>query len=311
MNAAPVHPAPRSVSAVPFHCRLMTRTTVSTADELGAHVSTAGGLRNAPGRSAQIGAVAMQVFTKQPSRWAEPLLQDEDVAAFRDAVAQHGIAHATSHDSYLINLASPDAVLQRRSTDSFRSELQRCAALGITDVVTHPGNATDDDFASAIARNAAAVEQVLGEVAGVRVLFETTAGSGRVLGATFEQMAAILERIPAALQPRVGVCFDTCHVWAAGYDLRDGYDDVMRQFDDVIGLHRIRLFHLNDSVGDRGSRRDRHAGIGEGTLGDEPFRRLMLDRRFSAVPKLLETPKGDDHTAADRRNLARLRSFRA
>jgi deoxyribonuclease IV len=287
------------------------RTVALPADELGAHVSTAGGLRNAPGRSAQIGAVVMQVFTKQPSRWAEPLLQDQDVTAFRDAVAHHGITHATSHDSYLINLASPDPALQRRSTESFRSELQRCAALGIAQVVTHPGNATDDDFDGAIARNAEAVEQVLGEVVGVHVLFETTAGSGRVLGATFEQLAAIMERIPAALQPRIGVCFDTCHVWAAGYDLRDGYDDVMQQFDDVIGVHRIRLFHLNDSVGDRGSRRDRHAGIGEGTLGDEPFRRLMVDPRFSTVPKLLETPKGEHHTAADLRNMARLRSFRA
>jgi deoxyribonuclease IV len=279
-------------------------------DELGAHVSTAGGVRNAPGRSAEIGAVVLQLFTKQPSRWAEPLLRDEERDAYHAGVLQHGIIDASSHDSYLINLASPDPILRQRSIDSFRGELLRSAALGIRYVVTHPGNATDDDFASGIARNAEAVEEVLEEVPGVAVLFETTAGSGRVLGASFEQLAELIGRIAAPLQPRLGVCFDTCHVWAAGYDLRDTYDDVMNRFDDVIGTGRIRIFHLNDSVGDRASRRDRHAGIGEGTLGDEPFRRLLLDDRFATVPKLLETPKGDDHTAADRRNLARLRSYR-
>jgi deoxyribonuclease IV len=280
-------------------------------DELGAHVSTAGGVRNAPGRTAEIGSVVLQIFTKQPSRWAEPLLHDDECAAYREGVSRHGIIEATSHDSYLINLASPDPVLRQRSIDAFRGELVRSAALGIRHVVTHPGNATDDDFASGVARNADAVEQVLEEVPAVGVLFETTAGSGRVLGATFEQLAELIARIPAPLQDRVGVCFDTCHVWAAGYDLRGAYDEVMARFDDAIGLGRIRLFHLNDSVGDRASRRDRHAGIGEGTLGDEPFRRLLLDDRFAAVPKLLETPKGDDHAAADRRNLARLRGYRA
>jgi deoxyribonuclease IV len=279
-------------------------------DELGAHVSAAGGVRNAPGRTAAIGAVVLQLFTKQPSRWAEPALGDEEHEAYRSGVREHGIVEASSHDSYLINLASPDAVLRARSIDSFRGELQRCASLGIRYVVTHPGNATDDDFDAGIARNAEAVQQVVEEVPGVMVLFETTAGSGRVIGATFEQLADLIGRIPAPLQDRIGVCFDTCHVWAAGYDLRDAYHDVMARFDDVIGVHRIRIFHVNDSVGDRASRRDRHAGIGEGTLGDEPFRNLMLDDRFLDVPKLLETPKGDDHTAADRRNLARLRSYR-
>jgi deoxyribonuclease IV len=280
------------------------------ADELGAHVSTAGGVRNAPGRAAAIGSAVLQLFTKQPSRWAEPVLADAERDAYRADVARYGIGVASAHDSYLINLASPDETLRARSIECFRGELRRSADLGIAFVVTHPGNATDDDFASAIARNAEAVEAVLGEVPDVSVLFETTAGAGRVLGATFEQLADIMGRIEPALQPRIGVCLDTCHVWAAGYDLRTAYDDVMARFDDAIGLHRIRLFHLNDSVGGLGSRRDRHADIGEGTLGDEPFRRLLLDERFTAVPKLLETPKGDDHTAADRRNLARLRSYR-
>jgi deoxyribonuclease IV len=279
-------------------------------DELGAHVSAAGGVRHAPARAAALGSVVLQLFTKQPSRWAEPALGDEECAAYRDAARLHGIGAAAAHDSYLINLASPDDALRRRSLDCFRGELMRCATLGIPYVVTHPGNATDDDFDSAIARNAEAVEQALEEVPGVMVLFETTAGAGRVLGASFEQLAALIDRIAAPLQHHIGVCFDTCHVWAAGYDLRDGYDDVMARFDDVIGSDRIRMFHLNDSIGERASRRDRHTHIGEGTLGDEPFRRLLLDDRFTPVPKLLETPKGDDHTATDMRNLARLRGYR-
>jgi deoxyribonuclease IV len=279
-------------------------------DELGAHVSTAGGVRTAPGRAAEIGSVVLQLFTKQPSRWAEPTLRDEDRQAWEEGVRQHGIGAMSSHDSYLINLASPDAALRERSMDCFHGELQRCAALGIPFVVTHPGNATDDDFASGIARNAEAVEVVLSRVPEVSVLFETTAGTGRVIGASFEQLADLMARIEPRLQNRIGVCFDTCHVWAAGYDLRDAYDDVMARFDDTVGLQRIRMFHLNDSVGGLASRRDRHAGIGEGTLGDEPFRRLMLDDRFAGVPKVLETPKGDDHAAADRRNLERLRGYR-
>jgi deoxyribonuclease IV len=266
---------------------------------LGAHVSTAGGVANAPARGAEIGATAIQLFTKQPNRWAEPLIGDGERAAYRDAIARHGIGVTASHDSYLINLASPDPALRARSLDCFTGELRRCATLGVPYVVTHPGNATDDDFPGAIARNAEALEQALEAVPGVSVLLETTAGAGRVLGASFEQLADILGRISGPLQERVGVCLDSCHVWAAGYDIRDAYDDVLARFDDLIGVGRIRLFHLNDSLGDRGSRRDRHVDIGEGTLGEEPFRRLLQDERFAAVPKVLETPKGDDHAAAD------------
>jgi deoxyribonuclease IV len=279
-------------------------------DELGAHVSTAGGVRHAPARAAALGSHVLQIFTKQPSRWAEPPVTEEERAAYRSGLEQHAIGAACAHDSYLINLASPDDALRARSMACFRGELERCVLLGVPFVVTHPGNATDGDFASGLARNAGAVEEVLSQVDGVTVLFETTAGCGRVLGASFEELAELMRRIDTALQPRIGVCLDTCHVWAAGYDLRHAYDDVMNRFGDVIGLDRIRLFHLNDSVGTLGSRRDRHAGIAEGALGDEPFRRLMQDERFRHVPKLLETPKGDDHTAADRRNLARLRSYR-
>ncbi|MFW6079703.1 MAG: deoxyribonuclease IV [Gemmatimonadota bacterium] len=285
--------------------------TDGLADELGAHVSAAGGVQKAPGRAAEIGAAVLQLFTKQPQRWAEPEIDAPTAEAFRTARREHGIDVAVSHDSYLINLATPDDELFARSYASFRGELERCDALGLEFLVTHPGNATDGDAERGLARNAEAVERALEEVDGATiVLLETTAGSGNALGATFEELASLRRRIRRPLRDRVAVCIDTCHVWAAGYDLRDAYDETFRRFDDAIGLERLRLFHLNDSEGELGSRRDRHADIGEGALGDEPFRRLLLDDRFTTVPKILETPKGDDATASDRRNLARLRGYR-
>lgn len=280
-------------------------------DELGAHVSSAGGVQNAPGRAREIDAVVLQLFTKTPNQWREPTLTEETTAAFREVRRGEGISTAVSHDSYLINLASPDPALFEKSYQSFRQELQRCVALGLDFVVTHPGNATDGDKERGLAQNADAIEQALTEVpGGTMVLLETTAGSGKVLGSNFEELARMIERISAEVRGRVGVCFDTCHTWAAGYDLRGDYDGVIRHFGDLIGLDRLRLFHLNDSVGDHGSRRDRHAAIGEGTLGEEPFRRLMTDERFLAVPKVLETPKGDDPVREDLRNLGRLREYR-
>jgi len=280
-------------------------------DELGAHVSSAGGVQNAPGRAREIDAVVLQLFTKTPNQWREPKLEEDRITAFHEAVEKEGIRTAVSHDSYLINLATPREDLFERSRTAFRNELERCVALGLDYVVTHPGNATDGDRERGIAQNADAIDQILHEVPGkTAVLLETTAGAGSVLGSTFEELAAIIERISDEQRDRVGVCFDTCHTWAAGYDLRGEYDAVFRHFDDIIGLDRLRLFHLNDSVGELDSKRDRHAAIGEGTLGDEPFRRLMIDERFLEIPKLLETPKGDDPVREDRRNLAKLRELR-
>jgi deoxyribonuclease-4 len=277
---------------------------------LGAHVSTAGGCRNAPLRAAEIQANAIQIFTKQPNRWAEVEVAEEDCGLYREGLQTHGVAFASAHDSYLINLASADPVLRDRSLAAFRGELRRAARLGLDALVTHPGNATDGDIARGLAQNAALIEQALEEEGGsVRVLLETTAGSGRALGASFEQLAEMLERVSPALRPRLGVCLDTCHVYAAGYDLRQDYDGVMGHFADVVGSERLGLFHLNDSATPFASRRDRHAAIGEGSLGEEPFRRLMNDPRFASVPRVLETPKGDDGVSADRANLARLRAF--
>lgn len=282
-----------------------------TADELGAHVSAQGGPEHAPGRAAEIRSAVLQLFTKQPNRWAEPRISAETAAAFRQERATHGITCAVSHDSYLINLASPDPALWRRSLDCFRGELERCEALGLDQLVTHPGNATDGDMEAGIARNGRGVGEALAAVpGGTRVLLEITAGSGTSVGGSFEGLAAILAEIPEEHRTRVGVCFDTCHAYAAGYDLVDDYEGVWEAFDRMLGFGRLGLFHLNDSQHPLGSRKDRHAGIGEGTLGPEPFRRIMRDPRFRGVPKILETPKGDDPVAADLANLARLRGYR-
>ena len=281
-------------------------------DELGAHVSSAGGVQRAPARAEEIESAVLQMFTKQPSRWAEPEISVEGRDAFLAERRRARIATAVVHDSYLINLSSPDRALWERSLACFTGELSRAAALGLDFVVSHPGNATDGDVTSGIARNAQGVERAMAEVQdGPVVLLELTAGSGTSVGGTFENLATIIGRLSPGARARAGICFDTCHAYAAGYDLVQDYDGVFQEFDDVLGLDRLRLFHMNDSRGDLGSKRDRHEDIGRGTLGEAPFRRLMQDERFTGVPKVLETPKGDDPVAADSSNLRLLRSFRA
>lgn len=289
----------------------MTKTD-KTFDELGAHVSAAGGVDKAPARARELDSVVLQLFTKQPSRWAEPVIGEETVAAFRREREELGIRTAVAHDSYLINLGSPDPALWERSYGCFAGELSRAVELGLDYVVTHPGNATDGDFEGGFERNARGVARALEEVPGETVvLLELTAGTGNSLGGSFEHLAEILERIPKSLRGRVGVCFDTCHAYAAGYDLVGDYDGVFDAFDRLLGLDLLAFFHLNDSKTPLGSHRDRHDNIGDGTLGVAPFRRLLLDPRFRSVPKVLETPKGDDPPAADLRNLGLLRSLRA
>ncbi len=275
---------------------------------LGAHVSVAGGLPRAVERGVEIEATALQVFTKQPQRWAEPELSDEDAEAFRAAVEASPVAVVASHDSYLINLASEKPDLFRKSSAAFRAELERCVRLGIDHLVTHPGNATGGDRDAALARNAEALAEAIAAVPGdTTVLVETTAGSGTALGWRFDELADLLERIPEPAVGRVGVCLDTAHVFAAGYDLAGDYEGVMASFDEAIGLERLLLVHVNDSRAPLGSRVDRHAHVGEGELGEAGFRPLMRDPRLRAVPRVLETPKEDDATASDRRNLAVLR----
>lgn len=270
---------------------------------LGAHISTSGGVTTAIPRATAIGATVMQVFTKQASQWREPAIDDDERARFRELRSAAGIVHANAHDSYLINLASPDAFIWTRSLVSFTSELRRCEALGLDALVSHPGNYIDDRH-EGLARNVAGINLALATVPGrTRLLMEMTAGSGTALGSTFEEMAHILGAIDESHRGRVGVCVDTAHVFAAGYDLVDDFDGVWSRFDDTIGLERLGMLHLNDSRVPRGSKRDRHELIGEGAIGTEPFRRLMTDLRFARVPKVIETPKLDDPEATDRRML--------
>jgi deoxyribonuclease IV len=279
-------------------------------DLVGAHVSTAGGIRMAPPRAGAIAATTLQLFTKQPNRWAERPLADDEPDAFAAALGETLAAVTVSHDSYLINLASPDPVLRRRSMDSFAAELARCEALRLTYLVSHPGNYMDDR-ASGVARNADAIAECLERVPGSTILcLEATAGAGTVLGSTFEELAAIIARIPETLRGRVGVCVDTCHIYSAGYDLVHDYDGVWAHFDDVLGLGALRVLHLNDSRNPFASRKDRHELIAEGSLGELPFRRIMTDARLHTVPKIIETPKGDDATVTDSLMLSRLRGYR-
>ena len=276
---------------------------------LGAHVSAAGGVPEAPARAAALGATALQLFTKMASRWAERECVDEESATFRERLSTTRVAATMAHDSYLINLASPEPTLRARSIESFTAELNRCRALGLHYLVSHPGNYMDDR-ASGIARNADAISESLAASPGDTLLcLETTAGTGTSLGATFEELAAIIGRIDASYRSRVGICLDTCHVYSAGYDLVRDYDGVFARLDDALGLSRLKVMHLNDSKTPFSSHRDRHELIADGSLGDTPFRRIMNDPRLATVPKVIETPKLEDATATDTRMLELLRSY--
>jgi deoxyribonuclease-4 len=263
----------------------------------------------APPRAAAIEATAMQMFTKMANRWAERDCENEECRLFHERLAETQVTATMAHDSYLINLASPDPTLRARSIASFVAELRRCGALGLDYLVSHPGNFMDEREAG-IARNADSISEALAQVEGRTILcLETTAGSGTALGATFEELATIIDRIDPSQRDRVGVCVDTCHIYSAGYDLVNDYDGVMARLEDTLGMGRLRVMHLNDSKTPFASRRDRHELIAEGSLGEGPFRRIMTDERLASVPKVIETPKLDDATATDTRMLERLRGY--
>jgi deoxyribonuclease-4 len=287
----------------------MTPIRRSADERLGAHVSTQGGVHTAPDRGTAIGATAIQVFTKTPSQWREPAITEEIAVGFRNRLTSTAIRHVVSHDSYLINLASPDPELSARSAMAFVAELQRCRILGIAQVVSHPGNYIDDRNAG-LERNARNYTKALRAVKGdVMILIETTAGSATTLGSSFEELAALREAIGRDVRDRIGFCADTCHLYSAGYDLVNDYEGVWRRWETVIGIEHLRCMHLNDSKTAFGSHRDRHELIAQGSLGPDPFRRIMRDPRFAGIPKILETPKGDDLVANDRRMLRRLRAY--
>ena len=281
----------------------------TTNERLGAHVSTRGGVQNAPLRGKAIGATAIQVFTKTPSQWREPVIPVAAFSAFRRECERYRLSSIVAHDSYLINLASPDPFLSARSEASFVAELRRCEAFGIPYLVSHPGNYIDNRSAG-LARNAAAYTRCLESVPGsVVVLLETTAGCGTALGSTFEELALLRSLIGEEVRHRVGFCADTCHLYSAGYDLVGDYDGVWQRWQQVLGFELLHCIHLNDSKTPFASCRDRHELIAEGSLGPRPFRRIMTDPRLAGIPKILETPKGKDEVTADRKMLRRLRAY--
>ena len=275
---------------------------------LGAHVSSQGGVAMAPARGGSLRATAIQLFTKTPNQWRERVLAGDQIERFRQEVARHRLEAVVSHDSYLINLASPDPELRARSIESFQKELERSRTLGLRAVVSHPGNYMDDR-AAGLERNAAGYAQSLQSVPGdVEVWIEGTAGSGTALGARFEELRDLRNALPDQIRTRVGFCLDTAHLHAVGYDL-GRLQSVWEEFDRVIGFDLLKCLHLNDSRAARGSRVDRHEWIAEGRIGPEPFRRIMRDPRLADVVKIIETPKRDDPLRHDRRMLRRLRAY--
>jgi deoxyribonuclease-4 len=279
---------------------------------LGAHMSIAGGIDLAVERAAAVGATALQVFTKSSNQWAARPFADGEPQRFREAVRQAGITRVVAHDSYLINLCSPDDALWEKSIGACALELGRCVALRIPWLVTHPGGHMGQGEEFGIRRMAEAIDRVHARVPGreASIALETTAGQGTVIGHRFEQIAAILARVGDTGRP--GVCLDTCHVFAAGYDLRTpaGYAETMGRFAGEIGLGRLVAVHVNDSKKGLGSRVDRHEHIGRGHLGIEAFRSLMNDGSLLGVPLVLETPKGEDGRE-DVANLTRLMGLAA
>ena len=280
----------------------------------GSHLSVAGGLHNAAAKAGELGLSAVQIFTKSNHRWAAKPLTDGAIAEWAAAVDAAGLRFACAHASYLINFATPDPELREKSVAAMAVELERADALGLAGVVVHPGSHVGGGEAAGLAAAAAAVADVLERTRGGRcgLWLENTAGQGTNLGHRLSHLGAILDAVPEPARDRLGVCFDTCHAFAAGYDLRDaaGYARAIEELDEAVGLSRLACLHVNDSKGGLGSRLDRHEHIGEGELGDDGFRRLMNDPRWAETPFLLETPKKErDGVPWDTINRARLQSL--
>lgn len=291
---------------------MKTRKRASGAEAgvlLGAHMSIAGGIDLAPLRGQQVGCRAIQLFTKSSNQWRARPLSPDEIERYRLNLQGAGITTTVAHDSYLINLASNDPALHQRSMAAFHEELERAEVLEIPYLVAHPGAHMGAGEAAGLRRVGKSIGELLKRTKGyqVQVVLETTAGQGTTLGHTFEQIATLLDQI--GLPERTGVCLDTCHVFAAGYDIRtaEGYGEVLHEFDRVVGISHLKVIHLNDSKKDLGCRVDRHEHIGKGAIGLDAFRCVVTDPRLLGLPMILETPKNEDFVLADRRNLKTLR----
>ncbi len=278
---------------------------------LGAHLSIAGGLHRALELAGRYGCNALQIFTKNSNTWKERVLKPGEISKFRELREQLELFQIASHTSYLINIASPDSTLWKRSLGALVNELNRSDLLDIPFVVLHPGAHRGAGEKEGIERIAEAINRAFEQTgsASVTLLLETTAGQGTQIGYRFEQLAEIAGRVEDA--ERLGFCLDTCHVFAAGYDLSSpsGYKRSMEEFVSVLGLGKLYIIHLNDSKRPLGSRVDRHEHIGEGHIGIEGFRCIMNDPRLRDIPKIIETPKFKDGIEQDPRNLRVLKSL--
>lgn len=259
---------------------------------IGAHVSASGGLENAPRNARAIGATGFALFTKNQRQWTAPSLTDAQAETFRASMQEcgYGPAAVLPHDSYLINLGHPEAAALEKSRASFLHELQRCERLGLVLLNFHPGSHLRQiSVEDSLARVAESINIALDKTRGVTAVIENTAGQGSNLGSRFEELAYIIDRVED--KSRVGVCFDTCHAFAAGYDLRtpEAFARTFGEFDRIIGLKYLRGMHLNDAMKPLGSRIDRHAPLGDGEIGIDAFRMIASDPRFDALPLILET----------------------
>ena len=266
------------------------------------------GVDLSPERARSLGCDSMQIFTRNQMQWKARAIGDDEVERFKQNIKEFGIRRTLAHDSYLINLSAVDDKTLRMSREAFADELARAEMLGIDYLVFHPGSHMGAGESKGIGRISDNVRKILGKAGGdgPRLLFETTAGQGTNLGFSFEQISTMIEGVD--IDDRTGVCYDTCHTFAAGYDIstEDGYEGTFGLFNRIIGLERLHAFHMNDSKGGQGSRLDRHENIGKGKLGKTAFSLLVNDRRFANHPMVLETPGGDD---GYRRDLSALRTL--
>jgi len=278
---------------------------------IGAHFSIAKGLHDAVYQAKTYGCNALQMFTKNTTAWKERIVTLEEQERFEQARAETGIHAIASHTSYLINLASPDSKKHAMSCAALKQELIRSSALKIPFCVLHPGAHMDSGIDAGLLKISESINRIFSETAETtsRLLLETTAGQGSGLGHTFEQLAQIIDRIEQ--KERTGVCLDTCHIFAAGYDIRtpETYRQTMNHFEAILGLSQLLVIHVNDSKKGLGSLVDRHTHIGKGALGEDAFKQLLNDVKLLHVPKLLETTKTEGNIDWDQRNLDLLRSF--
>jgi deoxyribonuclease-4 len=279
---------------------------------LGAHLSIAKGLHEAVYAAARYGSSTLQIFTKNASTWKEKALSETDIQKFKAACQDTGIHEIAAHTSYLINMAGSDTVKTEKSKSALAAELIRSDKLGIPYVVLHPGSHKGEGEAAAVERIISRLNAVFSETrdASPRLLLETTAGQGACIGHRFEHLAAIMRGVTEP--DRLGICLDTCHIFAAGYDIStpSGYRETMAEFDAVIGLEHLYVIHLNDAKRGAGSLVDRHAHIGDGHIGLTGFKSIINDTRLEEIPKIIETPKKKNGEDADSINLALLRRLK-